>query len=114
MTKKEYCLNNEPIAAHDYYCMYIHGIEYGINDYVYISEIYQPEYCGKKAVRFHKVKIYYDYDSDPYVILNNYTYDGKRKKIYLSLNNFICKDSGWGVYIPTCNDLKNIGRGCAE
>ena len=111
MTKKEYCLTHEPTAAHDYYCIYIHGIEYSISDYAYISEIYQPEYCGKKSVRFHKIKIYCDYSGNSYVILNNYTYDGKRKKLYLSLNNFIRKDSGWCVYTPSCDDLKNICGG---
>ena len=41
MTAKEYCCTHAPIATHDYWNSYIHGVEYGINDYVYISEMLQ-------------------------------------------------------------------------
>lgn len=55
MTKKEYCLKN-PVVA--YYSglngLEIHGIEYGIEDYIYCVS---GAFGGGKA--FHRCKIYY-------------------------------------------------------
>lgn len=106
MTKKEYCLNNEAIASHDYYRMQIHGIEYGINDYVYLSRLYQKTCCGETKVMFHKVKVYYDTNADAYIRVTERNFDGKKHIIVLSLDSFIRIDSGWSVPIITCKELK--------
>lgn len=101
MTKKEYCLTHEAIACHDYYRMQIHGIEYGINDYAYISRLYQKTVCGKTCVMFHKVKIHYDADGESYVKVNGRKFDGKREVITLNLENFIKTNS-----VITCKELE--------
>lgn len=108
MTKKEYCLSNEPIAYHDYYRMQIHGIEYGIDDYAYVSRLYQPTYCGETKVMFHKVKINYDVDGIAYIIINERKFDGKRHKLYLNLDNFIRVNSPWGMAGISCAELSAI------
>lgn len=104
MTKREYCLNHEPIAVHDYYRMQIHGFEYGIEDYVYISRLYQPTVCGKTKVMFHKVKINYDADGETYFTITERKYNGKAHKIVLGLNNFI-RCGEWAVSAITCKEL---------
>ena len=106
MTKKEYCLNNEAIASHNYYRMQIHGIEYGIDDYVYLSRLYQKTYCGKTVVMFHKVKVYHDKDGNAYINITERNFDGKKHTITLSLDSFIRVDSGWSAYIIACKELK--------
>ena len=67
MTKKEYCLQNPAIA---YYSglngLEIHGIEYGINDYVYCVS---GAWGGGKA--YHKLKINYGANGD-YIRLHGY------------------------------------------
>ena len=108
MTKREYCLKNEAVACHNYYRMQIHGFEYGINDYVYVSRLYQKTYCGKTSVMFHKVKINYDTDNNPYIIINARKFDGKRDRIALNLDDFIRIDSGWAISVITCKELKAI------
>lgn len=56
MTKKEYCLNNPPVA---YYSglngLEIHGIEYRVDDYLYCVS---GAWGGGKA--YHKLKIHYN------------------------------------------------------
>lgn len=110
MTKKKYCLTHEPIATHDYYRMQIHGIEYdteyGINGYVYISRIYQKSYCGKSKVMFHKVKINYDSDHEPFVIMNGRYFDGRRDRIVVYLKDFILYENNYNAI--TCNELKAL------
>lgn len=58
MNKKEYCLTH-PAAA--YYSGFngleIHGIEYGIDDYIYCVS---GAWAGTENRRYHKLKIYYD------------------------------------------------------
>ena len=108
MTKKEYCLNNEPVACHNYYRMQIHGIEYGIEDYAYISRLYQKTACGATSVMFHKVKINTDTDGNSYIIINERKFDGKRHKITLSLDGFIKIDSPWGMSGISCAELKAL------
>lgn len=67
MTKKEYCLMNPAIA---YYSglngLEIHGIEYGIEDYLYCVS---GAWGGGKA--YHKLKIYYN-DNGGFVRLHGY------------------------------------------
>ena len=67
MTKKEYCLKNPAIA---YYSglngLEIHGIEYGINDYVYCVS---GAWGGGKA--YHKLKINYGVNGDYIEISEN-------------------------------------------
>lgn len=68
MTKKEYCLNNPATA---YYSglggLEIHGIEYGINDYLFCVS---GAWNGKK--QYHKLKIYYDSTGAAFVRLHGY------------------------------------------
>lgn len=55
MTAKEYCLKNPRVAYYSgFNGLEIHGIEYGINDYLYcVSNVWG----GRKS--YHKLKIYY-------------------------------------------------------
>ena len=55
MTKKEYCLTNKVCAVYSfgYHGLEIHGIEYGIDDYVLYSET-----IGEKTT-YHRRKVYY-------------------------------------------------------
>lgn len=68
MNKKEYCFNNKPVA---YYSglggVEIHGIEYGINDYIYCTS---GAWSSKKS--HHKLKINYNLNGDAYIILHGY------------------------------------------
>ena len=68
MTKKEYCLKNKPIA---YYSglngLEIHGIEYGIDDYIYCTS---GARSGKK--HYHKLKVNYKLNGDAYIVLHGY------------------------------------------
>ena len=107
MTKKEYCLKNEAIASHNYYKIQIHGIEYGIDDYVYVSRLYQKTYCGETKVMFHKVKIHCD-DEGQYIKINGRKFDGKREILTLSLDDFIKVNSMWGCGYITCEELKTF------
>lgn len=95
MTKKQYCKDNAPIASHVYYNMSVHGVEYGIEDYIYISRVYQPVYCGEKKISYHKLKIRYDVDGIAYVVLKEKLYNGKYHNLYLYIENFIRLNSPW-------------------
>lgn len=68
MNKKEYCLKNKPIA---YYSglngIEIHGIEYGINDFIYCVS---GAWSNKKS--YHKLKINYNLSGDAYITLHGY------------------------------------------
>ena len=66
MNKKEYCLNNKPVAEIFFsMCsgLLIHGIEYGINDSVFYSA-----YSGNTTT-YHKARIYYT-EKDSYFMYN--------------------------------------------
>ena len=108
MTRREYCLNNEAIACHDYYRMQIHGIEHGIDDYVYLSRLYQKTLCGATTVMFHKVKVHYDTDGNAYINVTERNFDGKKHVISLTLDGFIRVDSGWSCGVITCKELAAI------
>ena len=68
MNKKEYCINNKAVA---YYSglngLEIHGIEYGINDYLYCTA---GAWAGGKS--YHKLKIQYDANGGAFVRLHGY------------------------------------------
>lgn len=106
MTKREYCLNNEAIACHNYYRMQIHGFDYGTDDYAYISRLYQKTYCGKTCVMFHRVKVRWDADGMPYVSITERNFDGKKHTMNISLEDFIKVDSGYGIGVITCKELE--------
>lgn len=108
MTKKEYCLKNEAIAGHTYYRMQIHGIESGIEDYVYVSRLYQKTVCGATTVMFHKVKIHYVSAGEAYIKITERDFSGKRHTLILSLNDFVRVNSGWGIGVITCKELEAI------
>ena len=68
MTKKEYFRTNKPFAAlctsaFSYYVIY--GIEYGINDYAYIT--YETD---NGVLAYHKLMIRHTMSGEPYVLLN--------------------------------------------
>ena len=74
MTKKEYCNNNPGMAilatsAFGGYVM--HGIEFGVNDHVYIT--YQ---ANDKILSCHRLLIHYNAHYAAYVLLN-----GRRLKL---------------------------------
>ena len=74
MTKKEYFLNNTPCAKlwlgyFDYYALY--GIEYSINDYVYIT--YETD---KGIQSYHKLMIHYTAGGKAYINVH-----GRRLKL---------------------------------
>ena len=68
MTKKEYFQNNTPCAEllltyNSAYVLY--GVEYGINDYIYIA------YKNKGIIKsYHKLMIHYTTDCSAFVILH--------------------------------------------
>ena len=67
MSKKEYCNNNPAIAYYSGFSgLEIHGIEYGINDYIYCVS---GAWTGCKS--YHKLKINYA-DSGAYFVLHGY------------------------------------------
>lgn len=88
MIKKDYCLQNNAVASHNYYEMYLHGYEYGINDYAYITRMYQKTVCGEKCVSFHKVKVKYDTDGNAYVNITEKYFNGKKHTLTLWLDDF--------------------------
>lgn len=68
MNKKEYCKNNPVCAVYSmgYTGLEIHGIEYGIDDYV----IYKYVISENKAT-YHCSKIYYTVSGKAYFVWNN-------------------------------------------
>ena len=68
MTKKAYC-NNNPAVAYYSGCggIEIHGISYGIDDYIYCVS---GAWNGHKS--YHKVKLYFDKNSNAYFMLHGY------------------------------------------
>ena len=68
MSKKEYC-NNNPAIAYYSGCggVEIHGIEYGINDYIYCVS---GAWTGQKT--YHKVKIQCNGYGNFYFMLHGY------------------------------------------
>ena len=68
MSKKEYCLQHPATA---YYSglggVEIHGIEYGIEDYIYCC---RGAWTSKKS--YHKVKIYYSASGNAYIKIHGY------------------------------------------
>ena len=68
MTKKEYCKNNPGMAAlatSAFGGYVVHGVEYGINDYAYIT--YETD-NGVQA--YHKLMIRHTTGGGAYVLLN--------------------------------------------
>lgn len=67
MTKREYCLNHDSIGYVAFsMCtgISVHGIEYGINDYVYY------QYERGENITFHKSTIRYTASGKPYFMFN--------------------------------------------
>lgn len=70
MTKKEYCQNNPAIAYYSGFPgLEIHGIEYGINDYMYCVS---GAWAGSSARKYHKLRIYYDSNGGAFCRLHGY------------------------------------------
>lgn len=67
MTAKEYCMVHEPIAQFNIFIdevVYIYGIEYGSDNYVYLSDNWGS------TKKYHKLRITYR-NGQPYVTLHN-------------------------------------------
>lgn len=70
MTKKEYCMKNPAIAYYSGFSgLEIHGIEYGINDYLYCVSGAWGAHSRRK---YHKLKINYDRNGGAFVCLHGY------------------------------------------
>ena len=70
MSKKEYCQNHPAIAYYSgFNGLEIHGIEYGINDYVYCVS---GAWAGSKARKYHKLKIRCTAYGQHYFVLHGY------------------------------------------
>ena len=68
MTKKEYCLKNPAVAYYSGFSgLEIHGIEYGIDYYLYCVS---GAWCGK--YKYHRLKIQYSRKGSPFVRLHGY------------------------------------------
>ena len=68
MNKKEYCINNKAVAYYSGFGgLEIHGIEYGVNDYLYCTS---GAWTGKKS--HHKLKIQYSTNGGAFVRLHGY------------------------------------------
>lgn len=68
MTKKEFCLKNPACAYYSGFSgLEIHGIEYGITDYLYCVS---GAWGGSKS--YHKLKIRYDAHEGAFVRLHGY------------------------------------------
>ena len=68
MSKKEICLNNESFAYYSGFGgLEFKKIEYGVDDYIYCVS---GAWTSKKG--YHKLKIYYDNNGDPYIKLHGY------------------------------------------
>lgn len=70
MNKKQYCENNPAIAYYSGFSgLEIHGIEYGIEDYIYCVS---GAWAGRSARKYHRLKIYYDNNGGAYFKLHGY------------------------------------------
>lgn len=70
MSKKEYCQKNPAIAYYSEFGGFeIHGIEYGIDDYIYGVS---GAWGSPKNYSYHKLKIYYDGKGNGYFMLHGY------------------------------------------
>lgn len=71
MTKKEYCTTNPATAYYSGFGgLEIHGIEYGIEDFIYC--VSGAWYGGTAARKYHKLKIRYDQNGGAFVRLHGY------------------------------------------
>lgn len=69
MTKKEYCSKNPAVAYYSGFAgLEIHGIEYGINDYLLCVS---GAWGAKSKQSYHRLKIYYD-NNGGFVRLHGY------------------------------------------
>ena len=69
MTSKEYCLQNPAVAYYSGFSgLEIHGIEYGINDYLLCVS---GAWGAKSKQTPHRLKIYYDNNGD-FISLQGY------------------------------------------
>lgn len=70
MTKKEYCLNHPAVAYYSgFNGLEIHGIEYGIDDYIYCVS---GAWGAASKRKFHHLKIQYDGRGNAYFKLHGY------------------------------------------
>lgn len=95
---EKFCRENKPIGTHQYYYYFIHGYDFGIDDYAYVSVIRQRMLT--KYITFHKLKIYTDCDGEMYINLPESDITSTKqwkKRIYL--NDFLRTNDAWDNYI---------------
>lgn len=70
MTAKEYCIAHPTIA---YYSglngVEIHGVEYGIDDYIFCES---GAWGSKKIRKYHRLKVHYGANGDAFFMLRGY------------------------------------------
>jgi hypothetical protein len=70
MSKKEYCQKNPAVAYYSgFNGLEIHGIEYGIDDYIYCVS---GAWGSPKNYGYHKLEIKYDRHGNGYFIFHGY------------------------------------------
>lgn len=70
MSKKQYCESNPAIAYYSGFSgLEIHGIEYGIDDYIYCVS---GAWGAVSKRKYHKLKIQYDRHGNAYFMLHGY------------------------------------------
>lgn len=97
MTVLQYCILHEPTAKHHTLPLQVHGIDYGIDDHIFLTDL-----RGEKP-RFLRLKIYYNVsDARPFI---KYTSEGKScKRVYL--DDFVRIDSPFCGSVVFCDELK--------
>lgn len=111
MTKRKFCISNAPIATHDYYNSHIHGIEYGINDYVYVSQKRQLKlFSDLFTWEFHKLMIYTDENGEMYFNFTEKNYDGTRTKTRRYISDYIMRGT-WLPEMSVAQWKKELGGG---
>lgn len=79
MNKNEYIKTNKATHYYPYTGLMLHGIEYGIDDYAYLSQtivewvINGDDFSEKTTTTAHRVKIHYREYND-YIIVNGNRY----------------------------------------
>ena len=68
---KNYCMQNPAIAQYNIfanYTLFIHGVNYGTDDEIFVSEIFG------NTRKYRKVRIRYDAKKSPYIIIDTKRY----------------------------------------
>lgn len=95
---EKFCRENKPIGVHQYYYYFIHGYDFGIDDYVYISV--KKQKLLTHYITFHKLKIYTDCEGEMYInIPETDITNTKHWKNRININDFLVTYGAWDNYI---------------